>query len=144
MIFGSLKSSNENLFYISIFNKRNLLVKVIFLRNLFLDLISIHNLRAMARCPVDLNFIPPISVCWTPSGVLGYDSLPQKKKFRDDIADPSIVWSKLTKFWIFFSNIYFICSAAKHGHFYLNFQKGMVAPEFFYWSGNCGYLKISH
>ena len=73
MIFGALKSSNENLFYISIFNKRKLLVKVIFLRNLFLDLISIHNLRAMARCPVDLKFPPPISLGWTPSGVLGFD-----------------------------------------------------------------------
>ena len=73
MIFGSLKSSNENLFYISIFNKRKLLVKVIFLRNLFLDLISIHNLRVMARCPVDLKFPPPISLGWTLSGVLGFD-----------------------------------------------------------------------
>ena len=25
---------------------------------------------------------------WTPSGVLGYDSLPRQKKFRDDITDP--------------------------------------------------------
>ena len=73
MIFGAFKSSNENLFYISIFNKRKLLVKVIFLRNLFLDLISIHNLRAMARCPVDLKFPPPISLGLTPSGVLGFD-----------------------------------------------------------------------
>ena len=33
---------------------------------------------------------------WTPSGVLGYDSLPQKKKFRDDTTDPVASALKVT------------------------------------------------
>ena len=58
--------------------EKNILKKLV--SYLARTLISIHNLRAMARCPVDLNFPPPIPLSWTPSGVLGYDSLPQKKK----------------------------------------------------------------
>ena len=46
-------------------------------------------MRAITRCPMGFNFSATILLGWTPSGVLGYDSLPQKKKFRDDTTDPS-------------------------------------------------------
>ena len=41
----------------------------------------------MTRCSVDFNFPPTISLGWSPSGVLRYDSLPWEKMFRDDLMD---------------------------------------------------------
>ena len=66
-------------FYFTLFIKRKLFVKVIFLRNQCLDLIFIHHVREMTRCLVDFNFPRTISLGWTPSGVLGSNSLPRQK-----------------------------------------------------------------
>ena len=38
-------------------------------------------------------FFATILLGWTPSGVLEYDSHPQKKKFRDDITDPGMSYT---------------------------------------------------
>ena len=53
MRFSSLKSSNENLFYISVFNKRKLLVKVIFSRFLFW--------RNKKFCDIASGNLPPLA-----------------------------------------------------------------------------------
>ena len=43
----------------------------------------------MTRSPVDPNFFLAICLGWAPSGVLAYNSPPQKKMFRHNITDPS-------------------------------------------------------
>ena len=80
--------TNFKSFHFLIFIKGKLSVKVIFLTNKCLDLISIHHLRGMTRCLVEFDFIPTISLGWAPSGVLGYDFLSREKMFRHDIKDP--------------------------------------------------------
>ena len=60
------------------------------LRNFFLDLISIHELRVITRCPMDFNFPSTISLGAVPSRVLGYNSLPREKCFDTISRTPSI------------------------------------------------------
>ena len=46
---------------------------------MFRSYLIIDHLRVMTRSPVDPNFFLAICLGWAPSGVLGYNSPPQKK-----------------------------------------------------------------
>ena len=91
-------------FHLSIFIKGKLSVKVIFLTNKCLDLISIHHLRGMTRVLWSLIFFLPFPQVGRPAGCSGMIFFLGKKMFRHDTRDSwRIICSLMDHQWWWFS-----------------------------------------